>query len=432
MKSEEYDEVEGFFRSPVFPLYVPDWLSSRTVRNMDSEQQSWYLRLLIEAWWNSAVQGTLPNDDVELRQLAGFGTVNSKRMNLLIAKGWQSHESAIFAILENPLLRDVDQLRWDEVRRQFVEFEGNPELIHNRKLTRVINEAAKFRRNKSLAGRIGATHRWSAAKGKNASGVNKRVNSKRRKLTQTNENEGLNSNRTNLPIAKRDFANGRNIAYSTLHIEEDETTATPPSLSSPSARSVGVSSDPKLNQENKDSIATGNFSSVQDVDSEQHNKKLNSRKKIVADAAEIFEHWKTVHNHPLAKFGKDRRGKVEARLKDGYTKEQLKHAVLGCKVSPKHQGENETGEVYDDLGLICRDSKHVEMFIGIYERRDQIKARTNSNAKPTKDTYTRLAEKYQREADEESAALAAADAETVPSSSEPAVRKNAALQLDAE
>lgn len=65
--------------------------------------------------------------------------------------------------------------------------------------------------------------------------------------------------------------------------------------------------------------------------------------------------------------GKKRIGVIVARLRDGYTVEQLKAAVDGCTRSPFHQGENDRGQVYDDLELICRADK-VDRFIQIAQQ----------------------------------------------------------------
>jgi len=82
-------------------------------------------------------------------------------------------------------------------------------------------------------------------------------------------------------------------------------------------------------------------------------------------ATEVFDHWREVMQHPDAKFkSKSKRYRaVVGRLKDGYTVDQLKRAVDGCRASPHNMGQNETGTVYDDLELICRDDVHVERFI---------------------------------------------------------------------
>lgn len=79
----------------------------------------------------------------------------------------------------------------------------------------------------------------------------------------------------------------------------------------------------------------------------------------------IFEYWKQVHNHPRSKLDAKRRKLVSDRLKDGYSEADLMAAIDGCKMSPHHQGENDRRTVYDDLELICRDGKHVDMFIKI-------------------------------------------------------------------
>lgn len=78
----------------------------------------------------------------------------------------------------------------------------------------------------------------------------------------------------------------------------------------------------------------------------------------------VFEHWRAAmgRGHRAALTAK-RAGKVRARLGDGYTVAELCRAVDGCKRSPHHQGRNDTGTVYDELELICRDQEHVDMFL---------------------------------------------------------------------
>lgn len=79
----------------------------------------------------------------------------------------------------------------------------------------------------------------------------------------------------------------------------------------------------------------------------------------------IFEYWKAV-------MGKDnsvkptagRMSKIKARLKDGYTEEQIKSAIDGCKSSDHHMGKNDSGKIFDCLTLICRSAEKLDMFIG--------------------------------------------------------------------
>jgi hypothetical protein len=88
-----------------------------------------------------------------------------------------------------------------------------------------------------------------------------------------------------------------------------------------------------------------------------------------SEADRVFEEWRRVFGKNAgALFTPERERKVRQRLKDGYTLERLFKAIRGCKASPHHQGQNETGTVYDDLELICRDGKHVETFEGFVDK----------------------------------------------------------------
>ena len=40
----------------------------------------------------------------------------------------------------------------------------------------------------------------------------------------------------------------------------------------------------------------------------------------------------------------------------------LLDAVQGWQHSPHHRGENDSGTVYNDLGLLLRDAEHIEKF----------------------------------------------------------------------
>lgn len=79
----------------------------------------------------------------------------------------------------------------------------------------------------------------------------------------------------------------------------------------------------------------------------------------------IFEYWKAVMSKDNSvKPTAGRMSKIKARLKDGYTEEQIKSAIDGCKSSSHHMGKNDSGKVYDCLTLICRSAEKLDMFIG--------------------------------------------------------------------
>lgn len=77
----------------------------------------------------------------------------------------------------------------------------------------------------------------------------------------------------------------------------------------------------------------------------------------------VFNFWRDHLNHPKAVFDEKRRKAVVARLRAGYSADDLILAVRGLKLTPHNMGDNERGTVFDDIELICRDTSHVERFI---------------------------------------------------------------------
>jgi hypothetical protein len=77
----------------------------------------------------------------------------------------------------------------------------------------------------------------------------------------------------------------------------------------------------------------------------------------------VFDHWRAVMGHPASKLTPKRRRLVIQRLRDGYTVDQLRSAIDGCRLDPHNMGHNDRNTVYDDLELICRDGEHVERFM---------------------------------------------------------------------
>jgi len=50
-----------------------------------------------------------------------------------------------------------------------------------------------------------------------------------------------------------------------------------------------------------------------------------------------------------------------------YGVEACKDAISGATHSPWHMGHNPQGKKYDDIELVLRDEKHIEMFLDIYD-----------------------------------------------------------------
>ena len=87
-----------------------------------------------------------------------------------------------------------------------------------------------------------------------------------------------------------------------------------------------------------------------------------------ADIDLLFDYWKEQFKHPRARLDQKRRTKIRLRLEDGYTIDDLKLAIDGCRSSPFHLGQNDRNQVYDDIELICRDAPHVDRFIALGEK----------------------------------------------------------------
>jgi Helix-turn-helix domain len=71
----------------------------------------------------------------------------------------------------------------------------------------------------------------------------------------------------------------------------------------------------------------------------------------------IFEHWRQTMGKNGARLTPERRSKIAARLKQGYTADQIKRAIDGCAGSKFHRDGG-----YNDLTLICRSGAKLESF----------------------------------------------------------------------
>lgn len=75
---------------------------------------------------------------------------------------------------------------------------------------------------------------------------------------------------------------------------------------------------------------------------------------------DLFAYWQQQCDHPQARLTRDRRQKIQARLKEGYTPEQIRVAIDGAA---KAAFVNDQGKRFDDLELICRTGSKLESFI---------------------------------------------------------------------
>lgn len=82
---------------------------------------------------------------------------------------------------------------------------------------------------------------------------------------------------------------------------------------------------------------------------------------------QVMDHYKAYHPRAFPKVLSTLKEvkKIQARLKEGFSVEDLIEAIDGCHRSEYHQGQNDQGKKYDSLELIVRDGSKVQQFIEI-------------------------------------------------------------------
>lgn len=88
---------------------------------------------------------------------------------------------------------------------------------------------------------------------------------------------------------------------------------------------------------------------------------------LESPASEVFAFWRDLLSNPRARLDERRRRLINARLQDGYSLEDLQLACLGCRASSFHMGDNDRGQRYCSIDLICRSAENVDRFMEIAE-----------------------------------------------------------------
>jgi hypothetical protein len=78
---------------------------------------------------------------------------------------------------------------------------------------------------------------------------------------------------------------------------------------------------------------------------------------------EVFEYWQQVMKKPTAKLDAKRAKSISSALGLGYSVEDLKKAIDGCRKSEWHMGKNDRNTQYNDIELITRNATNVDKFI---------------------------------------------------------------------
>lgn len=94
---------------------------------------------------------------------------------------------------------------------------------------------------------------------------------------------------------------------------------------------------------------------------------LTEKERRDSPVQRVVAHYRGLH--PSSRPGDKDRQRIRARLKEGYSVEDLIAAIDGQHASPWHQGRNKDRKKYLSLELAMRDSKHVQDFMEIWRGR---------------------------------------------------------------
>jgi hypothetical protein len=84
---------------------------------------------------------------------------------------------------------------------------------------------------------------------------------------------------------------------------------------------------------------------------------------VTPEARAVFDHWRVVMKKNVRTELDDKRARaIQARLDGGYTVDDLRLAIDGCRRTPHNMGDNENGALYNDIELICRSAPNVDRF----------------------------------------------------------------------
>jgi hypothetical protein len=106
-----------------------------------------------------------------------------------------------------------------------------------------------------------------------------------------------------------------------------------------------------------------------------------SREDAYSGEQAVFDHWRSVHGHPNAKLDSKRRARIRARMREGFTNEQLFDALEGAKFDRFLMGEDKnSSRVYDGIETLLRDRAQVERLIELKRSPQSPKARGTEDA----------------------------------------------------
>jgi len=104
------------------------------------------------------------------------------------------------------------------------------------------------------------------------------------------------------------------------------------------------------------------------------------------DVNTVFQGWVEATGRDAArtKLTGQRKQRIAARMKDGYTTDDLVDAVRGVTLSEWHMGANDRRQRYDDLGTVLRDGAQVEKFRDLWRGKADAVVSTHPALQPAR------------------------------------------------
>lgn len=85
-----------------------------------------------------------------------------------------------------------------------------------------------------------------------------------------------------------------------------------------------------------------------------------TRRDETRDIRSVFEFWQQTHDHRGAKLDSTRTQRIRARLREGFTPDQLKRAIANAKLDEFLMGKNDRNRVFDGLETLLKNASQVE------------------------------------------------------------------------
>lgn len=79
-------------------------------------------------------------------------------------------------------------------------------------------------------------------------------------------------------------------------------------------------------------------------------------------ARKLFNEWVEATGRKQSRPTADRITRVIARLREGYTEDEIRRAIRNVAASEWHRGQNDRGKEYVDLSMICGSGERLERY----------------------------------------------------------------------